>query len=514
MLRKIITRIRQSIMRRYRLFTEHVKYSLETNGQTIIIKSSDFKLKNPRLICKHGPINARVTKQNRQFIFEFTMDDIPFIDAISSELLISDGNHQYHFSSFIADQVKNYSRVYAVFYSEDFVYFFRNTGSQLGRLILQKKPRTHFESEKYEQRIEKIYQQTRNSPNDKILLYEKFANKFEESASILFERIYHYPNVYYVLDRFSPQYPEIKAKYQDKIVSPDEDKFLELLFTASHYIGTELPIHMVSLRTPYQRLRTEILKTDQHKFIFLQHGVMYALSLKPLVRKTFKKFGIHAPYKVIISSELEAEHLIALGGYKREDLWKTGLATFDGKRINKDADKISVMLTWRPWDEQKNNFEETTYYQAVKSIVDSIDDKSKLQLLLHPKVLETIAPNNQLLKYKYDGLIDDALNQTKVLISDYSSVTFDGFYRGINVVFWWVEKDECLRRYNNDLLLTEENIFGDIAYNNSDLNQLVIKNSSEVQNQKYIERYRKIVEFNDDQNTERIIAKLKQENII
>lgn len=497
-------------LRRFKANKYAIEYKCEFENQkyTISIKKRGFK--NPKLVCEHGDVHATVRSDRTRYYFTFGISDIPNIDSISSRLYIEENGRSKELVSIKTSGRQNYARTYGILYGENHIFYLRNTASQVGRLLIQKKVRAHFETEEYEQRVEEIYQRTLDAPKTNIMFYEKFGSKFEESASKVFEQMYEHPNVYFVLDCYSEQYEEIKAKYGEKIVSPDEDKFIELIFTSNYYIGTEVPFHMVTLRTPYIRYRVEMLKVKTHKFIFLQHGVMYALSLKPASRNSFKKRGIHAPHKVVVSSDLEAEHFKQLGQFKDQDIWKTGLATFDNKRINENASKTTVMLTWRPWDEQKDHFEDTTYYQAVKSIVESIEEKENLQLVLHPKVLETINEDNELLKYKFNGLINDALNDTKVLISDYSSVTFDAFYRGCNVVFWWVQKEECLEVYKNDLMLNEDNIFGDIVYNNNQLNEAIANNKG-MQQERYIEKYRKIVEFHDNCNTQRIVEKIKEE---
>lgn len=491
----------------------HVQYKYTFDNDKINLYLEDDRLSNPILFCEHGEITAKQIRIENQWIFQFGIDNLPLIDAVASKILIIDGDSQYYLSSYHKNAKINYSRVYDILYGKQYIYYLRNTASKVGRLVIQKKPRAYFETPEYEQRIERIYHETRNVKCVNVLFYEKYGSKFEESASTIFSRVAHLENVYFVLDRHSEQYEVIKEKYGQKILSPDEDRFIYKLFTSSYYIGTEVPFHMVTLRTPYSRFRTEILNTKKHKFIFLQHGVMYALSMKPASRNSFKKNGIHAPFRMVASSELEAQHLKELGSYKYKDIWKTGLSTFDGKKINSDANKITLMLTWRPWDEQKESFEETTYYQAVKSIIDTIEDKTNFQLVLHPKVLEVIDDDNELLKYKYNGLINDALNETKVLISDYSSVTFDAFYRGINVIFWWKDKVECLEKYNNHLMLNDENIFGDVVVANHYLNNVIDFNYNNPQQKQYIDNYRKIVEFHDNHNTDRIIEFMFTETV-
>ena len=62
-------------------------------------------------------------------------------------------------------------------------------------------------------------------------------------------------------------------------------------------------------------------------------------------------------------------------------------------------------------------------------------------------------------KYIKDNVsYDDILRDTAVLITDYSSIAYDAFYRGANVIFWWKEKDFCMEQYNGHLMLNEDNL--------------------------------------------------------
>src|SRR5574344_1432647 len=92
---------------------------------------------------------------------------------------------------------------------------------------------------------------------------------------------------------------------------------------------------------------------------------------------------------------------------------------------------------------------------------------------------------------------DDILKKTKVMITDYSSISYDAFYRGANVIFYWGEKDECLEKYgpSSKLMLNEDNAFGDICYDNGELESVIRKNYEEGHRKKYIDQYREIVEF-------------------
>ena len=107
---------------------------------------------------------------------------------------------------------------------------------------------------------------------------------------------------------------------------------------------------------------------------------------------------------------------------------------------------------------------------------------------------------------------DDILKDTRILITDYSSIAYDAFYRGCNVIFYWEEKDECLENYGptTKLMLNEHNAYGDICYSAQDLSNVFERNYCEGQQPEYIERYRHLVEYHDGHNADRLIECLKK----
>jgi CDP-glycerol glycerophosphotransferase (TagB/SpsB family) len=84
------------------------------------------------------------------------------------------------------------------------------------------------------------------------------------------------------------------------------------------------------------------------------------------------------------------------------------------------------------------------------------------------------------------------------------------------VIFDWSDLDECMEKgYDGALMLNEENVFGDVVYNESkDLERLVEENMESDRKDKYVERYHKIVEFKDGKNAQRIIKKLREDGFL
>lgn len=276
--------------------------------------------------------------------------------------------------------------------------------------------------------------------------------------------------------------------------------------------------HAIDLRVR-NRAALKRMADNHYSYIFLQHGVSYMLSLASSYRSAFhkeKKFPLNG--KVVVSSLEEAKHFMEYGGFLMEDLLITGMPKFDRARRDIDHEKIVIMPTWRPWDYNltRINPEKTTYFTFVKRIIDQIPHNylDKIVFIPHP-LLNTNSRKHALSGYIPDSFsYDEILKKETILITDYSSISYDAFYRGINVIFCWAEKKECLQRYNNTLMLNDENAFGDICYAYQEIATLVEKNYNPVQEEKYREKYKKIVSFSDNQNTKRLIEELRRSGYI
>jgi CDP-glycerol glycerophosphotransferase (TagB/SpsB family) len=242
------------------------------------------------------------------------------------------------------------------------------------------------------------------------------------------------------------------------------------------------------------------------------------VSLDSSTRGFFRKGSMPVDAKIVVSSKLEAKHFVDLGGFDYEDLYITGLPFYDRTIKNSTADKITIMPTWRPWDYNVliSNYEKSSYYKMVFDIFKNISPelRNKIILLPHPMVID-IFKTTPLGEYipeikSYDMIMED----TALLITDYSSIAYSAFYRGANVIFVWKEKEKCMHEYGGHLMLNENNVFGDVLYSYKDLNKAVKQNYLTSQNKEYLKKYKKIVEFHDNKNTERLIEKLEKTEFI
>lgn len=365
-------------------------------------------------------------------------------------------------------------------------------------------------------------------PDKSILLFEKETSRYEESASVVYERLIDdgYSNAYFILDKSYPHIDKIETKYLENIIWKNSFKHYYHFFRSNNFISSEVLPHVVDLRIVNKRAVRK-LNSSNINYVFLQHGVMYMISLDSPSRKFFLKSDFFrnkkANFKIVVSSDLEAEHFVTRGGYSPNDLYKTGLPKLDKSRLDRNADKIAIMPTWRPWEynQARADCTATGYFKALETIARSVPNhlKDKVIILPHPLVSEAMRnADSPIAKYivEKDVKYDDVLYNTRLLITDYSSIAYDAFYRGSQVIFYWEEKEETVAKYGlgTTLLLDESNIFGNICMNPEELTKTIENDYNSPIYHEFNNNYSRIVEFRDGKNTDRLVEFLKRDGII
>ncbi len=356
-----------------------------------------------------------------------------------------------------------------------------------------------------------------------VLLYEKNSSKYEESASVLFEELIDsgYNNAYFIVTRDYDFFDRIPEKYLSNIIYKYSFKHYLYFFRSRTFIGTEAIAHSIDLKT-FNLLPLKKIVSKNLNYVFLQHGVMYMVSLNSESRGMFKRKKLNGKYRVVVSSQAESDHFTTLGRHLEEDIYITGLPKFDRNTYNENADKIVIMPTWRPWEinEARSEFTETPYFKMLMRIYDSVPEKlkDKVIILPHPLIVNELSKLSDTVtdKIVLDARYDDILKDTAVLITDYSSIAYDAFYRGARVVFYWEEKDYCMMQYgpSTRLMLDEDNVYGDFAYSTDGLGEIIEHNYNNPQTEEQKERYSHLVNFHDGKNTQRLIEFLKRDGII
>lgn len=351
-----------------------------------------------------------------------------------------------------------------------------------------------------------------------VLLYEKESMRYEESGAAVFEALVDsgHRNVHFVLD--SASIDKVPERYRSRVVKRFSFEHYYRFFCARTFIGTELVSHAIELRT-IDRLLLYRLRRGRFVFVFLQHGVMYMVALDSTQRSFFRA-GSDFPRqaRIVCSSELEAKHFIELGGFRAEDIYTCGLPKLDRARRQPDADKILIMPTWRPWEQNliRTNPTASDYYAMLLEIYESIPDslRHKATILPHPLLRDSLGSTPLGSSLWESESYDSALSQGAMLITDYSSIAYDAFYRGANVAFWWKDKDTCMRHYGGHLMLDEHNACGPVCYDSAALRLAVESIYLKPQDPEFVRRYEQIVQYHDGHNTDRLLLLLERDRLV
>ena len=418
-----------------------------------------------------------------------------------------------------ADKRTGKGRTSKVFFESGKSIFLRQT--RKNTLYLTVRDTDRYDTAEGRALVKKAYKRAEElGPSDMILMFEKDSSRYEESASVLFERLIDagYENVYYILDRHTAAYSRVAEKYRPYIIQKDSFEHLVSFFRCSRFVGTETIGHALSLRSSDPRIIRKV-QDESLTHVFLQHGVMYMISLDSEMRAEFRNIE-REKYRTVVSSQKEADHFIELGGFRPEELYITGLAKFDTAYRNDDADRILIMPTWRRWEvnSAEKDFASTGYYDLMKRMLEAVPEelREKTVLLPHP-LMRKYAAGCDIEKYfsPEDKSYDEMLRSCEILITDYSSISYDAFYRGASVIFCWEDLVECLSHYGGaHLMIDESTAFGDVCRSAGELEEAIRKNYLQNRPEEYITRYGDIVSFSDGKNTDRIIEKLLEDGIL
>ena len=324
---------------------------------------------------------------------------------------------------------------------------------------------------------------------------------------------------YFIISEDSADYPKIKDN--KNVVKKYSLKYYWLIYNVNNFISTEAPIHLNILRSNNTALRKSI--TDK-PFIFLQHGVTYMKCQGK--NSTFSKNKEGEATYIVVGSEKEKDVVVDSLGIDEEQVLKTGLPIFskiEFNHINQTSeDYITIMLTWKPYEEQLYDFEKSSYYKNIVEVCNMLKkyiDNEKIILIAHPKA-QSLLSSTDLKDSLWNKPISKALEKTKLLITDYSSVCYNSFYQGAGVIFYQPDL-ELYEAENGELIPNEDEYIGKRAFDISELESIIkdtIKDKKidleKVRTKENEEIYKTINEFSDGKNIQRIYEELLKLKII
>ena len=358
------------------------------------------------------------------------------------------------------------------------------------------------------------------------LVFEKYSQMAQDNGYYFFkycmendvEEKYHC-HIFYVIEADSPDRSNL-LEYEDHVIDFMSIRHVTYALAAKLLISTDAKAHVY----PWRRKGSALVPFIKRKpLVFLQHGVTAMKKVDFFYGKG--KGGSCDMF--IVTSEFEQQIVYDHFGYEKNRIPITGFARWDVLEDKSDNCRdILIMPTWRSWleDFTSEEFRESEYF------------KRYYELLCNPKFYETLSEQNICVKFylhpKFKDYIQEFLVESdrvqviafgqqplnelmmkcRMLITDYSSVSWDMFYQKKPVLFYQFDREDYLEAHGSYLDMEKE-LFG---YNSTDLDDLLVRLKEYAQNNFSLtdmqkQQYEMYFPYVDDKNSQRICEAIKRE---
>ena len=324
--------------------------------------------------------------------------------------------------------------------------------------------------------------------------------------------------IYYVIDKKSPDYEKVK-KYKKNVLDFMSVKFIAYMLAAKLLVSSDVRSHAYAWRHRSSIIAHVIQKK---KHVFLQHGV----TAMKKVDNIFGKSNNMPTNLFVVTSDEEYDIVSKYFGYNKNEIALTGFARWDVLE-DKSAGRreILVMPTWRNWldDADSETFRNSDYFKNYMQLLNSKrlekilkENDVRMNFYIHPKFKDYIG------NFQIDGErirlipfgtepLNELMMQCNMLITDYSSVSWDVYYMKKPVLFYQFDVDTYNETHGSYMDM-EHDLFGDRTL---DLEELITLIEENIQNgfklkAKYEEECKKHFKYMDKNNCKRICMVIKQ----
>ena len=258
---------------------------------------------------------------------------------------------------------------------------------------------------------------------------------------------------------------------------------------------------------------------------FLQHGVIAMSKMQGYYNYDKMLYRANDVDIFITSSEFEKDIIINEMGHPKDNVYVTGLSRFDNlyKHSSQRGEKIVYIPTWRNWLKNSSDevFINSQYFKETSAVINMLTRlKEKVDLEIE------ICFHHALDKYTHLYHLDNSLTyvdmslinvqeliiDTALLITDFSSISFDLAYLEKPVIFYQFDTEEFLDVRGGSFIDYENELFGEKL---NDIDSLENKINEYIDND-YImfdtdkEKARRYFSYRDDKNSERIYNTIKE----
>lgn len=259
--------------------------------------------------------------------------------------------------------------------------------------------------------------------------------------------------------------------------------------------------------------------------IFIQHGITKELIPSLMYKNT--KFN-----EFICGAKPEYEFVKKEFGYKEEAVKYLGFCRFDNLHNFKVKNQILIMPTWRKWipsltwseedkDKGKNEFLKTEYYTHYNELINNKEfiqyleeNNMKAIFYLHYEMqgyreLFSTSCSNIIIADNNAYDVQELLKESKILITDYSSVAFDFAYMKKPIIYYQFDKERYDKNhYSRGYFNYERDGFGKVIYSSNN----IVKHICDIKlNYKlYINKCENFFTINDSNNCKRYYEEIKR----
>lgn len=286
--------------------------------------------------------------------------------------------------------------------------------------------------------------------DENIWLMGERTNTAQDNGIVFFKWLQENTSIesYYVIEEDSSDYEHFK--HIPNVLIFGSDKHFDIAFKAKVLLGT----HDLENILPYKPARGFFGYEETVK-IFLQHGVLGRKNVE------YHKKNYDMPFDLFIVSSDPEKQVIVMDemGYEDHEVAATGLARFDKLiQVNPPRD-ILLMPTWRDWINTDEQFLKSEYFLAYANL---IQNEKLLGLLEEYNVNINFYPHYRAQDYfqseienmheriKFIPLGSQTVQQLLIdhalLITDYSSVSFDFTLLNKPVVYYHFDVDRFFRK--------------------------------------------------------------------
>lgn len=360
--------------------------------------------------------------------------------------------------------------------------------------------------------------------NREILLIGERKGEAKDNGYHLFKYIReNHPNdkIYYVIDKSSLDLEKLQPL--GNVVYADS--FKHYLYYA---MSTKLVMAHLSSCVPDSPVcwKLEGKNIINKKRVFIQHGITKELIPSLMYENTKADLFICA-------AEPEYEFVKSEFGYPNANVKYTGFARFDNLHDFEEKNQILVMPTWRQWissttwysDNKEKNIQEflkSDYYKKFNDLINNKDiieilNKKDMKLIFYPHYemqgyidLFDIKSDKIIIAKKNEYDVQTLLKESKLLITDYSSVAFDFGYMRKPVIYYQFDEEKYYENhYQRGYYNYDTHGFGPKIKSENDLLLSIETILTTGLDDKYKDRYDKFFQLNDINNCKRNYNEIK-----